>query len=83
MKEIPIGEIITSKCRDQKILCKELGESINRSREAARDIMLKPHINTSVLLSISKALHYNFFKDLAAYTDKLLNENNDSQEKNS
>ena len=57
-----IGEKIKQYLTENKISVIEFAKKINRSRASAYNIFDKDSIDTSTLLSISKALNHNFFK---------------------
>lgn len=61
--DLHIGNIIRAKLLEKKMTVAELAKKINRSREATRDMLNKKSINTDLLLVISNALHYDFFKE--------------------
>ena len=60
------GQLLKQRLRERGVSAAELGRRLGRGRETIRRFFKNPTIQTSILLEISTALHYNFFKDLAA-----------------
>ena len=60
------GQLLKQRLREQGLSAAELGRRLGRGRETIRRFFKNPTIQTSILLEISIALQYNFFKELAA-----------------
>ena len=60
------GQLLKQRLREQGLSAAELGRRLGRGRETIRRFFKNPTIQTSILLEISIALQYNFFKEVAA-----------------
>ena len=66
--KIHIGQLIQQKLKEQGRTVTWFARQLNYDRSNAYKIFSKPHIDTDLLLSISKILNYNFF---GVYSEQL------------
>ena len=66
--KIHIGQLIQQQLKAQGRTVTWFAQQLNYDRSNVYKIFSKPHIDTDLLLSISKVLNYNFFR---AYTEQL------------
>jgi plasmid maintenance system antidote protein VapI len=59
------GQLLKQHLQEQGISAAELGRRMGRGRETISRFFKNPTIQTSILLEISIALHYNFFRQVA------------------
>lgn len=64
-----IGNMIEQELSRQRLTRAWLAKAIYCSRPNINKILARPHINTDSLALISRALHHNFFADLAKEFD--------------
>jgi hypothetical protein len=70
---IHIGSIIRNKVAEKGVLEKQLAQMIERHYTDIPDIFKRKSINTDLLLQISVALDYDFFKEVYTfYLDSIL-----------
>ena len=67
--EIHIGEMIRAKMKEERRSANWLAKKISCRRENVYKILKKSHIDTALLLKISQALNYDFFKDIPVILD--------------
>ena len=73
LNNIHIGSIIKAKAAEKKMLEKQLAQIINRNYSDITDIFKRQSIHTDLLLKISVALEYDFFKEVYTfYLDSVL-----------
>ena len=63
VKEPHIGLLIDAHLRKIGMTKAELGRRINTSRQNVNTFIRSQHVSTRVLIAISNALNYNFFKE--------------------
>ena len=71
--KIHIGHLIQQQLKAQGRTVTWFAQRLNYDRSNAYKIFSKPHIDTDLLLTISKALNYNFFR---AYEEQLTADTN-------
>lgn len=82
ISKVHIGRIIETVAREKKMTPKEIGDKMNRSDQAIRNIFHNPDINTANLTQLCEILEYNFFKHFSTrchqevdYGSKMVMEN--------
>ncbi len=70
MGKIHIGQQIQLKLKEQGRTVTWFAFKLNYDRSNAYKIFSKPHIDTDLLLSISKILNYDFFRIYSDEIDK-------------
>lgn len=60
--KIHIGQLIQQKLKEQGRTVTWFARQLNYDRSNAYKIFSKPHIDTDLLLTISKVLNYDFFE---------------------
>ena len=64
MTNVFIGKIIEQKIRERKMSISEFANRINRSRTTVYDIFQRKSIDIDLLLTISKALEFDFLGEI-------------------
>ncbi|MDD3522331.1 MAG: helix-turn-helix transcriptional regulator [Bacteroidales bacterium] len=64
MVNVFIGSIIRQKVKERKLTVSEFAKSINRSRTTVYDIFNRKSIDVDLLLTISKALDFDFLSEI-------------------
>lgn len=70
--KIHIGHLIQQQIKEQGRSVTWFAQRLNYDRSNAYKIFSKPHIDTDLLLTISKVLNYNFFNN---YSEQLTDNN--------
>lgn len=72
--KIHIGHLIRQQLKEQGRSVTWFAQRLNYDRSNAYKIFSKPHIDTDLLLTISKVLNYNFF---CVYAEQLATNKNE------
>jgi predicted transcriptional regulator len=75
-EEIQIGELICSRLKDEGRTKTWLAEKVNCEISSLCKILKKSHIDTELLLQISRKMNYDFFTHFAA----LIHEKGDNKD---
>lgn len=59
---IHIGQIIENRAKEKGLSLDEVGKLISKTRQTVADIYKRQSIDTELLLSISRALEFDFFE---------------------
>jgi len=64
IQNIHIGSIIEKKLREKSIIITEFADKIGCTRSNVNDIFTRKSIDTELLIRISKALEYDFIRNI-------------------
>ena len=64
LQNIHIGKIIEKKLKEKSMTVTGLADKINRERTTVHDIFKRKSIDTELLIEISKALDYDFIRNV-------------------
>lgn len=67
--EIHIGDIIKSELQRQDLSISWLARQVHRDASNMNKMLQNPSIHTDLLIRISKALHHDFFTEIAQHCD--------------
>lgn len=71
MKNMQIGKLIALRIEQTGMSKAEFARRINRSPQNVQDLLTRSSVDTSLLISVSQALGYNFFKAFINYSEAL------------
>jgi hypothetical protein len=71
MKNLHIGKLIALRIEQTGMSKAEFARRINRSPQNIQDLLTRNSVDTTLLIAISQALGYNFFKAFINYPEAL------------